>query len=393
MILGWNPERKTKRQEEKAKKALAKLMKKVADETVVAPRTFGFGKSEWSEPDARDLIQKVIFDGALIGISSQYLSPSFVNSIAANFVYESVQEARGLVDGHRRLKVLAPDKNLTFSIGDDAMPKKMALQIGRLRNRVRAAILTAASLVEASEIQSANEFTKREMVEVVRERQSRIANGQALMQVTYRSITVALEAFVQINEQALSAIRQAEIHQDTDKMNRAMMLHLVLVAEVTDLMVEFLNDFEVLGIADILQARDEVFEFLEEAKRRDTEQLQRNKSQSLSIDEGVRSTVLESIDNRKRQDQQIRAQWNSLQANLDTIVGEQGKIREKKETFISLREEAKTQLLFVVAASATGAIEQNIRAANSILDVQRVEIQPLSQELFDVLTARGVGQV
>jgi len=313
------------------------------------------------------------------------LSDQVIINVASNAIFETLKEAwelrKWIQSTHRVKNKELLSCKLTLN---QAIPGKLKDEVEALRYKVQAVIKAVALEIEKEGYETIEESLKsRKLVGDVKERANKIAEGQFDLQVSYNSISIALRLLCNINKELLVEIEG--LSGKDKKQTELLLMNSILVIEIVDAIINFLETFKLQGLDKIGSVCNEIMSDLNENEKNDQE-FKMKLNDELEVDAHLKVRSLEDIELRDKYRRILRTRWEHFLRSARKAEDNVALFKAKINDLVILRTNAENQLGLLQIVAITGAMEENVRAVQGLLDIKEIELKRLTPTvLYDLL--------
>ena len=255
-------------------------------------------------------------------------------------------------------------------------------QVAQMRHCIRATIYAVAEFIELEGMSL--QMARGTELEPAKLRQiSSFIDSTYRWKVSYRSMATALSLFVQENADIVKRIERARATRSDDT-RRLFQLNAVFSYEVADVIIGFLQAFELQGIPELKRLHGEIMAEIGEGRTHlaalETQMDAAWSAKEVSQQKFEKSA--QSIAGTRRALDLIRNHWNAL---LDKIEGSErsatrlfGQAIRRLEI---IKLEAKANLTVAGLVAVTDAVQDNFTALGDMLDdIERIDVMPITDD-------------
>ncbi len=290
-------------------------------------------------------------------------------------IKEELNEQVGFVDGLQREVALKNTDVISHRLAvNKNLSRAVKARVKEFSDNMQRYILAIAYKVEEQIYDGvAEKIGEMELMKYNEERVFSVIDAQRKLSGSFQTLTVVIDIFREINNQILYEIENA----DRDGLGRGdetklYFRNVLLVYELTNFTVRYLERFGLAGLDDLQKIRDDVFADLARGDAKDRE-MERSPSQN----ERLRASILKDIANRREVRLKVREKWEKM-------MGEVGEIKKKSEStklFLKdikmIRDNAEQQLDILSQIAITQLTNSSIQAVAALDDVSNFKIAPL----------------
>lgn len=286
----------------------------------------------------------------------------------------------GIMDLRKKVAVNNVEIISTDICVSDKVPENVRRSIGSFQDKVRAVIERVALEIESNRFERYEEaahglhLSKSEGDEV-----ERLLTYDFRLNISFRSLRLAIEIFAQLNNFIIQQIGEAELLHDRRSERDLLLANAILVYELNDFVINFIDAFELDGVFFIEDTRNSIYERLQHLEV-EQEKL-RNRALDDQIDEGTRERICLSIDNRSKAIRTVQDEWKNYTDEILTLKDSIDKCKKEIKTLALIRDDAKLQIVLLEIAAVTQIIKTNLRTLDGAIDVvKKMELVALTPE-------------
>ena len=256
-----------------------------------------------------------------------------------------------------------------------AVPSHISADIGQLHNKIRSIIQQIAFRIENRKYKTAEEAVQNMRLALAdRQRAQQLVQADKSIHISYQALKTTVEFFADFNQIILEKIRRAGSTQsETD----LLLGNALLVYELTDYVISYIENFVVSGIEDITRLHEETKQKIAEFRRQQEGLEQR--AQSASVEEAVRNQIITDIEAREKSIDLLEQEWTGYIEMATSLRSEADKIRNKVPTLEVIRENAKVQINLIQAVAMLQILKQNIGTMRTtIITLENMRLASLS---------------
>ncbi len=218
------------------------------------------------------------------------------------------------------------------------------------------------------------------------ERGYAILESEQQMFISYHSVFFACRACSEVNKAILARIENERYSGKKEGIELELLLkNAVIVFEVTSLIIEIIEQFQLKGHKEFQELRDIVFKELTEAETNS----QRNVVQANhpAIPPHQKEETLLRDRNLKESANLVRLQWRRFEDQIYRMRQNAGSLAERLPSLALTRDNAKVQLDFLELLAVTQMMNQNIQAIDGLANLE-LDLAPLNP--YDVCRLIGL---
>jgi cell division protein FtsB len=192
--------------------------------------------------------------------------------------------------------------------------------------------------------------------------------------ISYQTLRTTVETFSELNQSVINKLERAT---DPRSETNLILGNAILIFEITDFLIGYLQRFNVDGVTDIQRLHEETKKKTEELRQqqRDLERL----ASAPSIDETVREQTLNDIRNRESSIGLLEREWAQYILSIQSLEEECGTLRGKIPTLELIRENARVQINLIQAVAMLQILKQNVGTIQAtIVTLENMKLVTLS---------------
>jgi hypothetical protein len=258
-------------------------------------------------------------------------------------------------------------------VNNHSVPQSIRAEVGRLQMKIRVIIEEVALRIEERKYGSSEqEIERMSLGYTERQKASALVKADKQAHTSYQALKVTVELFSDLNQLIVEKINNVTSPQAEANL---VLGNAILVYELTDFVIRFIENFVIQGIPDILSLHEETKKKIVD-QRQQEEQLRKRIE---NLDDSVKEPMLNNIRARERSIEVLETEWSSYIETINSLRGGIGAIQTKIPTLEAIRENAKLQINLVQTVAMLQVLKQNIGAMQStILSLERIQLVSLS---------------
>lgn len=263
------------------------------------------------------------------------------------------------------------------------LSNEVAREVSRLHAKMRIIIESVAGAIEAQGYKS-----KEDALDAMRLGYNERARAGSLLEadrkrvVSCRSLNVAVGVMSDLNKMVMEDIKKTD---NTRTERDLLFLNALLVYEVNDFVVNFVEGFEVDVGGEIARLHLEAKQRLAQI-RQELDQLTRQAS-SPDISDSARNATLAELESRRRAVDQVEKEWDRYASQSDALRQELQTISGRLPTLRLIRDSAKNQLNVLEAVTVVRIVGSSLGALSEALKAsEELHIIPLNEDRIQRLT-------
>jgi len=247
------------------------------------------------------------------------------------------------------------------------VPASIHQQISNLQIKFQTIINSVAVKIEDNKYKSAEEaiedMQRRGRISAAQKNiTQQLVSADKKLHISCQSLKVTVDFFTALNEHM---VQEIETCKDSDQEYRLVPGNAILVYELTDFVIKYLQSFETEGISEIYAVKSEIDRKIQKIKT-EIEEL-RNRTQSDKIFPDIKQNILSNVAEREEAVKIITNAWNDY-------LGEVKTLSDETDSFIGnwlpnlelIRDDAKNQITTLDAVAIVRALKGNLNALKSV---------------------------
>jgi hypothetical protein len=181
-----------------------------------------------------------------------------------------------------------------------------------------------------------------------------------------------------MNDMILRRIAASERSDDRTTERNLVLANAILVYELTDYVIQYVEHFQLEGVEEILQIQRSELKKLSELQKHQSHLRKRARASSTP---DFRDTTLASIDALEDSMNVIRQEWESYTDEVKEMQSRVGPIAQRLHDLKVLRDLAGMQIRVFEAAAAVGILKRNILALEDAMKgLEKLQLASLTPD-------------
>ncbi len=253
-----------------------------------------------------------------------------------------------------------------------------------------------AERVEKHRVVSYDDYTKRyELNAYDKLRVNSLVTSVQDINKSIQKIKFTVETFSRCNRYIINELNECAEKGDLAQSKMFILGNMLLIYELANYLINFLDKFKIDGIDDMLQLSQKEFEKINTTMQA----LQKLKidADSPEIDPTVKDQVILNLNDREKSLESFREEWDKYIGGIIDLQSKVGSLKEKIPTLTLIRDNAQNQLDFFEIMKIFGiimiaeAIRKNLDTLE-IITLPLDEIELISLPPHKVHTLLGLSQ-
>lgn len=287
-------------------------------------------------------------------------------------------------------------------INNPKLTQEELAALADLKLRLDAIINEVAARVEKHRVISYDEYTQRyELNAYDRLRVNTLVSSVRDINKSIQKIKFTVENFSRCNRSIINELDQCLDQGDVSKGRLLVLGNILLIYELANYMINFLHDFHLDGIDEILDLSQKEVAKIDAAMQ--TLQKLKSDAEAPEIDPQVKNRILANLQDREESLAGFRQEWDKYLAGITDVQTKVGSLKDKIPTLQLIRDNAQNQLDFYEIVKIFGimmvaeAVRQNLETIESVaLPLDELELISLPphrvQKLMGLTPAAGTIQ-
>ncbi len=245
------------------------------------------------------------------------------------------------------------------------VPEDVRQKVASFQSRVRMIIEKVAVQIEERKYKTTEQAVAAMRLSVTeRSRVEALIQADKKLFVSYESLKTTVELLTKMNDVIIQKIAESEKSGDVGAERGLFLGNAVLIYELTDYVIQYVEHFQLQGIADIEQIRSSELKKLEQESNH--QRALKSRAKSMSMPE-LRDGIIASIDALEGSIELIRKEWDNYTSELKTIQAGISPMSKKLKDIQVLRDLAKLQIKTYQLAVTVGILKKNNLALEDAL--------------------------
>ena len=256
------------------------------------------------------------------------------------------------------------------------IPAQVRADIGSLHAQMRAVIERSAALIEERGYLAAEDEIARLQAFAVRDRAWRLVEADKQMHISYETLRLTVDLFGNLNSRIL---RRLERGVGPDRELQMMFGNAVMVYEVADFTINYIENFVLRGTDDIDELHEYMIQRIENA-RRAADEFSANMLAS-AVEEHVKAGTLENTKYRQDALKIVEREWEKYVKETKRFSEQIGTVSTLLPTLEAIREDAWQQLNLLDIMAMVRFLKLNASALTAAVEtLTKFKLAPLTPE-------------
>ncbi|MFZ2087951.1 MAG: hypothetical protein WAU47_05200 [Desulfobaccales bacterium] len=280
-------------------------------------------------------------------------------------------------------------------IDNSRLTSEETASLMELKQKLDHIIHEVAERVEKHRVVSYDDYTKGyELNAYDKLRVNSLVKSVRDINKSIQKIKFTVETFSRCNKQLIHEFDEYVKQGDFSKSKTFVLGNLVLIYELANYMINFLEKFKIEGFDDILQLSQKELLKINTAMQ-DLQKLKLDADYP-EIDAKVKDQVVANLNDREKSLELFKEEWDKYIGGIQQVQGKVGSLKDKIPTLKLIRDNAQNQLDFFEIMKIFGimvvaeAVRKNLDPLEEIVDLPLEEIELISLPPHKVYNLIGV---
>ena len=253
------------------------------------------------------------------------------------------------------------------------IPKRYRKRLSHYREKIKQIIFSVAIDLQNLKFKNLDHDIKSAGLSKYQERRYiRVRDAQKELYASYDSIRESINYIKDLNNGILKKINESSGGRKTD----LLLLNAITIYELTDAIIDLIEDFQLRGKDTLRSINDQVIEELKIQKSQDVELNNRALSENGQVAVGV----MNAVEEREKIRQIVVKKWGKIWDQVAVLETNILGAREHLATLRLIRDNAKGQINILEVIGITQIVQNNIQNFQEICAVTDIELAPLTKE-------------
>lgn len=268
--------------------------------------------------------------------------------------------------------------------GASQIPRRFKKKISQLQEMIRAEIIETAQRIENRNYQE-SETAVRQRSQIQRNRASQLIVADKQISISNRSLYLAINHFTELNKDILAKLVQSEMAKDASTASRLLLANAVLVYELCDFVIHFIEGFRMLGIEELRMMKQESATAIARSRQKYQELLREAMQPNISQEERWRTQ--QEAQDLEQALRRIEGEWESYWRQVEQANQIPQSYVTKLPDLRLMRKRAEARLDFLTLVELHGFINTNLRALDLMATdiTTKLEMPRLTSERIQLL--------
>lgn len=262
-------------------------------------------------------------------------------------------------------------------------------EVSALHDKVRVIIEEVASTIENRRYRpSEDAISNMPITFNEREKANDLLVADKKRLVSCQSLNIAIEMFSELNQLIKQEIEESERVKDSRKEANLLFGNAILVYELTDFVISYIEHFKVEGVSEISELHDQ-------AKNRNAEIQDelvelRHLAQEEGVNKSTREATLSEVVTREKAIEIVNSEWDKYMQHNQNLEKEISSITTNLPTLRVIRASAKSQLNVLEAVKVLQIVNNSlVTLQDALKTLEGLELVSLSPDRVRRLLGMG----
>ncbi len=265
-----------------------------------------------------------------------------------------------------------------------SLPLQMRQEIGNLQGMIRHIIRKTAEHIENRRYQKWEGEIDKNYMAFEKERARKLIAAEKQVNISCQSLRLAVSQFTDLNRLILAQLADAEQSQNAPVVKQMLLANAILVYELCDFVIQFIENFQVSGINELRAVKTEV----ELAGMRFRQNLEEREKQAKEpgITEAQHNATMEQIKLYREALEKVEQEWNTYWEQLEEVSKKPQVYIAKLPGLRLKRSNAEDRIDFITLLQLHTLIGENLDALNlAVEDIDKLEMPRMTPERLRLL--------
>jgi len=211
-----------------------------------------------------------------------------------------------------------------------------------------------------------------------------LLNNDKKVHISCQSLKVSVDVFLELNKRIIEKIEQSEISDDKQTARRMILGNAIIVYELLDFVISYIETFRVVGIEEITAIYESACRENKRLLEKENEREKRANSEYIIAE--IRKQILTDVNSRKEVISRLSQEWDAYMKTISEKKEKTATVNESLPSLKLMRDNAKGQIEVLQAALVLGIVKTNMGALQSSMDaLGKIELVTLSPDRIRLL--------
>jgi hypothetical protein len=262
------------------------------------------------------------------------------------------------------------------------IPVNIRNAVSALHKQIRDIIQQVAMQIAERQYTSAEQaITGMQLLYTDHQRATQLVQADKKVAISAQALKITVDLFADLNQMILQSIEQSTSTRSTTQL---LLGNAILVYELTDYVIDYIESFTVQGVDEIMRLHDENKQKIADL-RREQKDLEIS-VQAPIVDASVRDRILDNIKQRERSITYLEQAWQSYVTDITGARKDLLKIRDQVPTLEAMRKDAKVQINLIQAVAMLQILKQNIGTlTDTVLRLESIKLHSITPNTLSKL--------
>jgi len=258
------------------------------------------------------------------------------------------------------------------------LPVEVKKQISMLSLKLQNIIWSVASQVESRKyepyVQGLNDIT---FSAYHRKKATELVKADENINISLQAVKTTIGFFSKINRQILKEIEDCQTQGDVKTETKLILGNSILVYELANFTIKFLETFRLTGIDEISQIHNDTIKQIDENKA----EIEKLKKDVALLNEEFKDQRMSALEMRTQSLEEIRKEWDQYLKKIQDIQTNVKSVSNHLPTLKFIRDDAKNQISLIEILIITRLIGDSLEAVKTlVMELEDIDLVPLPPE-------------
>jgi hypothetical protein len=270
--------------------------------------------------------------------------------------------------------------------GISMLPQQMRAEIAKLQVKMRVIIDATAERIEDRNYRPLQDVID-DKFQILRQKEqaNKLITAEKTINISIQTLRLTTSNFVELNNWILGHLKEAERQQNSSMAREAVLANAIVVYELCDYVIRFIEKFQVAGLGELKALKKEV----ESARRRFRQSMEMRKKQaeSQTASAAQRRAALEHIQRYEEVLQKREGAWETYWKRIEEVNNGTQDYMQKLPDLRLMRDLAGDRLDFITLMDLDTFISSSLQNLELTADdiVSKLDMPAMTPSLFELL--------
>lgn len=262
----------------------------------------------------------------------------------------------------------------------DSVPEKMKKMVTENKKNIRKVIESIASEAEENEYKLIEQsLNKMRFSKIDRQRLDNFFSSQKNLTLSFNSLKLVIDIFSKVNETVKQEI-EAFKKVGREAYSQALLKHSILVYELTRFVINYIDSFNLQGVAELEAVEKEVLKDIHDNKDRELQQRKNLENNSSNVDLSVQKMAFRMSEDRLEILELIEKKWEDFFTKVRSLENSLPTIKNLSGNLKIVQSNAERQIDIIQLITALQVLDSNLTILQEIAGLKAIELEPLTPQ-------------